>query len=172
MIATPAAPDGLLEGIRDLVNAAFDGDFSDDDWQHTLGGTHIVAADGDEVVAHAAVVARTLTVGDRDLAAGYVEGVATAPERVGHGLGSMVMAEAGRIIRAQFELGALSTDAHRFYERLGWERWQGPTYVLRNGVRERTADEDGGIMVLRFGVSQDIPLDAAVACEERAGDDW
>lgn len=166
-----ASPD-LLQRIRQLVNVAFDGTFSDEDWQHTIGGTHVVVTDAGEVVSHAAVVPRTLTIDGRPLSTGYVEGVATAPERAGQGLGSMAMAEAGHLIRASYQLGALSTDAHHFYGRLGWERWQGPTYVLRDGIPERTQDEDDGIMVLRCDASRGTPLDGAIACEERAGDDW
>jgi aminoglycoside 2'-N-acetyltransferase I len=75
------------------------------------------------------------------------------------------------VVRREFDIGVLSTSRHRFYERLGWERWTGPSFVLRGGERIRTADEDDGIVVLRFGVSLDIPLSAAIACHARSGDD-
>ena len=80
-------------------------------------------------MAHAAVVERVLEVGGRAVRAGYVEGVATTPTRQGEGLGSLVMQRVGQLLEAEFEVGALSTGRHAFYERLGWERWRGPTFV-------------------------------------------
>jgi len=66
----------------------------------------------------------------------------------------------------------LSTGRHEFYQRLGWERWLGPTFVRRGEALVRTPDEDDGIMVLRFGRSRDTDLTAPIACEAREGDDW
>src|SRR3954451_12676396 len=109
-----------LSGIRALLSDAFAGELSDDDWAHALGAWHVTASDDGRLVAHAAVVTRTLEVGGRARRAGYVEGVATAPLRQGQGLGSTVMRRVADLVRAKFELGALSTDRHPFYERLGW----------------------------------------------------
>lgn len=75
------------------------------------------------------------------------------------------------IVRREFELGILSTDAHEFYERRGWERWQGPSHVLEDGRRRRTEDEDDGLMVLRIPDSG-IVLTDPIVCESRPGDDW
>ena len=53
-----------LEALRRLVFGAFGGRFDEHDWDHTLGGVHVLAAeDGGAVVAHAAVVPRTLAAG-------------------------------------------------------------------------------------------------------------
>jgi hypothetical protein len=82
------------------------------------------------------------------------------------------MTEANRVVRSTFELGALSTGLWDFYERCGWERWRGPTFVRHGDEIVRTADDDDGIMVLRFGRSGSADLTAAIACERRAGDDW
>jgi aminoglycoside 2'-N-acetyltransferase I len=171
-IASADAPVELLASVLRLLDDAFAGEFTGDDWSHTVGGTHLLAVDGEEVFAHAAVVARDLDVGDRRFRAGYLEGVATAPSRQGSGLGTAVTAEAALVVRQSFELGALSTSAHHFYERLGWERWQGPTFVRDGETRRRTPDEDGGIMVLRFGASTGVDLDASITCAARPGDDW
>ena len=103
--------------------------FADDDWAHALGGVHVVLDLDGEIVAHAAVVERELRVADRPLRTGYVEAVATTPDRQGQGLGSLVMGEVNAIIRDGFELGALGTGSQGFYERLGWLTWQGPTFV-------------------------------------------
>jgi aminoglycoside 2'-N-acetyltransferase I len=136
----------------------------------------VIAFDGELAVAHAAIVPRTIAVDGRPFATGYVEGVATAPEHRDRRLGTRVMVEANDVIRSTYELGVLSTARHSFYERTGWERWRGPTYV-RVGADDRsrllrTEDEDDGVMVLRFGPSADIDLTASITCEQREGDDW
>jgi len=169
---TEEAPDGLFSEVRPLVFGAFDGRFTDEDWEHTLGGRHVVVFDEGLCVAHAAVVPRTLCVAGAPFDCGYVEGVATAPEKQGRGFGSLAMTEISRFIRSEYEFGALSTDRHSFYERLGWERWSGPTYVRTGTDEVRTEEEDAGIMVLRFGPSGGIDLAAALSCEARRGDDW
>lgn len=161
-----------LKAIRELLDVAFGGKFSDEDWLHTLGGWHVVIVDSGHVVAHGAVVARTLQVEGRLFRTGYVEGVATLPERRGEGLGSLAMSELMHVIEEGYEFGALSTGRHRFYERLGWERWRGPTFVRQGGTLVRTKHEDDGVMVLRFGASAGVDLTAAISCEARSGDDW
>jgi aminoglycoside 2'-N-acetyltransferase I len=170
---TTAAPsEDLLREIRGLLTAAFDGGFSDEDWEHTVGGRHVVVVDNGVVQTHAAVVPRVLHVADRPLRTGYVEGVATAAARRGEGLGSRAMAAASELIRSEFEMGALSTGRHSFYARLGWERWRGPTFARHGPDAIRTEDDDDGLMVLRFGPSRGIDLGAPITCEARRGDDW
>ncbi len=169
---TAEASGDLLAEVRRLLDEAFAGDFSDDDWQHTLGGWHVVVASGGVAVSHAAVVPRVLEVDGRPFHAGYVEGVATAPGRQREGHGSLAMGELAKVLHREFELGALSTGRHEFYTRLGWERWRGPTFVRTGAEAIRTEDEDDGVMVLRFGPSAGIDLAAPISCEARPGDDW
>ncbi len=161
-----------LKQIHALLVTAFGDTFTPEDWEHTLGGWHVTVVEAGAVVAHAAVTARTLHINNQVFRSGYVEGVATMPARQGRGLGSMVMSEATNVVRTNFELGALSTGRHGFYERLGWERWRGPTFVRRGSRVVRTPDEDAGVMVLRFGTSQTVDLAAGISCEDRRGDDW
>jgi aminoglycoside 2'-N-acetyltransferase I len=59
-----------------------------------------------------------------------------------------------------------------FYERLGWERWLGPTSVRTATGTERTPDDDGGIMILRTPASPGLDLTANIACDWRDGDVW
>jgi aminoglycoside 2'-N-acetyltransferase I len=172
LLTTAEVPPELLAAARDLCYRAFAGRFADTDWDHALGGWHALALEGTELVAHASVVGRVLHVGGRGFRAGYVEAVATEPGRQGTGLGSLVMAPLGAVIRAETELGALSTGAHGFYQRLGWERWRGPTYVRRDGKPVRTPVEDDGVMVLRHGPSRGLDLSADITCDQRSGDDW
>ena len=170
-LTTAEASQDLLAEVRRLLDRAF-ADFSDDDWDHACGGWHVVVTDAGAVVAHAAVVPRVLEVGDRSFRTGYVEGVATAPARQGEGLGTQAMTEISAVLHHGFEMGALSTGRHSFYERLGWERWRGPTFVRHGPERIRTADEDDGVMVLRCGLSTGVDLTAPLACPSRPGDDW
>ena len=161
-----------LGQIRELFFTAFDERFTESDWEHVLGGSHVTISDGGVVVSHAAVVERTLNVGGRPFRTGYVEGVATHPSRQRRGLGSQVMDEVAQLLRSEYEMGALSTSVGGFYERLGWERWLGPSYVRYGSQLVRTEDEDDGIMVLPFGPSRNIDLTASISCPSRVGDDW
>jgi aminoglycoside 2'-N-acetyltransferase I len=172
VLTTDEAPPALLTEVRELLFGAFVGGFSEDDWQHSLGGWHVIGSEAGTVVSHAAVVSRTIDVGDVSFAAGYVEGVGTRPDRQRQGLGALVMTGAAEVIRRQFALGVLSTSSQDFYQHLGWERWQGPTFVRADGKHIRTEDEDDGIMVLRFGPSEAVDLTAAISCDSRSGDDW
>jgi aminoglycoside 2'-N-acetyltransferase I len=170
--ADEETPSDLLEAVRLFVVEAFDGRFSAEDWEHTAGGWRVIAFNGDEPVAHAALVPRPLRVGGRAFHAGYVEGVATRAGQQGQGLGAAVMTEISDLVRMNFELGGLSTGRRSFYQRLGWESWRGPSYVEHEGDLIRTPDEDDGLMVLRFGPSADVELDAPIVCQRRSGDDW
>ena len=162
-----------LAAVRCLLEVAFEGDFSDEDWDHALGGWHVlVTADDGALVAHTAVVPRRLYVADRHFRSGYVEAVGTAPSRQGTGVGSLAMEAIGELLPRHFELGALATGRWSFYERLGWERWRGPTFARDGDEVLRTAEDDDAVMVLRFGPSADIELTAALTCEARQGDDW
>ena len=163
--------------IRQLLWAAFPAGeeaFTDEDWEHALGGTHVVRVLGGEIVAHAAVVERRLEVGGRSIRAGYVEAVATVPSRQGEGHGSAVMREVGAIIGTAFELGMLGTGSHGFYTRLGWRTWRGPSSVrLPSGKLERTPDDDGYLMALWTpSTPPEIDAGAPIACAWRPGDVW
>ena len=173
--------DGLtpaeIDATRELMRVAFwdeveDERFSDDDWAHALGGVHVVLDLDGEILSHAAVVERELHVAGRSLRTGYVEAVATAPDRQGQGFGTLVMTDVNAIIRAEFELGALGTARHGFYERLGWLPWTGPTFVRAPDGMKRTPDEDGYILVLATSTSPPLDLTAPISCEWRPGDVW
>lgn len=171
VLRTEASRD-LLAEIRRLLDLAFEGDFSDDDWDHAVGGRHVVVRDGGVVLAHAAVVPRTLHAGDRSLRTGYVEAVATTVARRRQGWGTAAMTEAGVLIRREFELGALATGEHAFYARLGWQRWRGPTSARHGAEVVRTEEDDDAVMVLRVGPSRELDLTAPLTCEGRRGADW
>ena len=164
-----------VQAIRDLLWSAFppgDEGFTEDDWNHGLGGVHMILELDDRIVGHASVVERDLHLGARSVRTGYVEAVAIDPARQGRGLGSRLMTDVNAHIRQQFELGALGTGRHRFYERLGWWTWRGPASVRTEHGPERTPDEDGYILVLETPASPPLDLDAPISCEWRSGDVW
>ena len=174
-LPTEALTSEELRAIRALMELAFgsgDEAFQEADWQHALGGTHFVLDVDGEVVSHASVVERPIEIGGRPFRTGYVEAVATAPDRQGRGYGTAVMRAAGDHIRASFELGALGTGEHRFYERLGWETWQGPAFVRAPEGLTRTPAEEGFILVLRTPASPDFHLTEPISCDWRPGDVW
>jgi aminoglycoside 2'-N-acetyltransferase I len=165
-----------ITAIRGLLAAAFGSDeeeaFTEDDWEHAVGGLHFVLDVDGEIVAHASVVDRELHVDGHPLRTGYVEAVATAPARQGAGHGSRLMSEVTAYIRDRFELGALGTGRQGFYERQGWRIWRGPSAVRTTDGLRPTPEDDGGIMVVSTPTSPLLDLDAPISCEWRAGDVW
>jgi len=165
-----------LVAIRRLMEEAFatdeDGAFTDHDWGHAIGGLHFVLDLDGEIVTHASVVQRALQIGERPVATGYVEAVATARTRQGAGHGSRVMRAITNHIRDRFDLGALGTGRHHFYERLGWQTWRGPAFVRTPAGLRRTPDEEGYILVLRTPTSPAFDLTEPLSCEWRDGDVW
>jgi aminoglycoside 2'-N-acetyltransferase I len=89
-------------------------------------------------------------------------------------MATLVMREVGRVVERAYELGALSdgTRIPGFYQRLGWETWRGPTFVAAPDGRERTADDDGSVLVLRTPASGELDPGAPLTCDWRAGDVW
>ena len=162
--------------IRDLMRLAFaedeHGGFTDDDWQHALGGVHFVLDVERAIISHAAVVERELQVDGVPIRTGYVEAVATAPDQQRRGYGTAVMGAVAEHLAEHYELGALGTGSQGFYERLGWQTWRGPSHVRTDAGLVRTADEDGYILVLLTLSSPDLDLTAPISCEWRPGDVW
>jgi aminoglycoside 2'-N-acetyltransferase I len=165
-----------IEAIRLLLVAAFgwdeDEEFIQEDWDHAVGGVHFVLDVEGEIVAHASVVEREIHVDGRPLRTGYVEAVATAVDRQGMGYGSLVMSDVTAHIRDRFELGVLGTGRSRFYERLGWQRWSGPSFVRTPDGPRPTPDEDGSIFFLATRSSPPLDPTASISCEWRTGDVW
>lgn len=174
-LPTEALTPAELREIRALMDLAFgsgDEAFGDDDWAHALGGLHFVLDLDGEIVSHASVVERALEIDGRPFRTGYVEAVATAPGLQGRGHGTLVMEVATKHIRAVFELGALGTGRHAFYERLGWQTWLGPASVRSPNGLQRTPDDESFILALRTPTSPPFDLSDSISCDWRPGDVW
>ncbi|MEV5429362.1 GNAT family N-acetyltransferase [Streptomyces sp. NPDC052701] len=134
-----------LRAVRGLLHDAFDGDFSDDDWDHTLGGVHALVDDGRGLAAHGAVVMRRVRHGGRWLRTGYVEGVAVRLDARRTGLGGRVMDALEGIITRAYAFGALSAsdEGARLYEARGWRAWDGRVLALGPDGVVRLPEEEG-----------------------------
>jgi aminoglycoside 2'-N-acetyltransferase I len=162
--------------ISALCAAAFDEPW-EDAWDKVGPGLHVYTSGAGGIFAHALIVDRRLYLGhepDLALDVGYVEWVATRPDRQGQGHGTAVMREIGRIIGDEYVLGALATGSNAFYERLGWETWRGPTSVrMPDGQRVRSPEEDGDVMILRTARTPGpLDLGGPIAVDWRAKEPW
>lgn len=155
-----------------MVTAAFAGNFTDDDWEHTLGGMHALIWQHGAIIAHAAVVQRRLLYRGDALRCGYVEGFAVREDFRGRGLAHALMDGAEQVIRGAYQVGAVSSsaDARGVYTRRGWLPWRGPTSVLAPAGPTRTPEDDDAVFVLPVDVRLDTT--AELMCDWRAGDVW
>ncbi|MGV0810981.1 aminoglycoside N-acetyltransferase AAC(2')-Ib [Mycolicibacterium boenickei] len=164
------------EGARRMVIEAFEGDFSDADWEHALGGMHAYVCQHGALIAHAAVVQRRLIYRDTALRCGYVEAVAVREDWRGQGLATAVMDAVEQVLRGAYQLGALSSSevARDMYLARGWLPWQGPTSVLEPTGVTRTPEDDGALFVLPIGLPAGLDFDTAaeITCDWRNGDVW
>ncbi len=118
------------------------------------------------------MVGRTVEASGRRLSTGYVEAVATRPGLQGRGLGTAIMRAVADYIDGHFLLGVLSTGRAGFYERLGWIRWRGRTWCRSGADLVRTADDDGGVLVLPSRACPPMDVDGDIVVEWREGDVW
>ncbi|HEX5016055.1 MAG TPA: GNAT family N-acetyltransferase [Actinomycetes bacterium] len=172
LLASDELSDALRNRLRALLFDSFPDDFTEDDWTHGIGGTHIVAFEGQDAVGHASVISRRIYVADAAIDGAYVEAVAVDPVHRGRGVGRALVAAVNDVVGSRYPFAALSTSKHPLYEGAGWERWLGPTFVVAGNRWTRTEDEDAGIMVFRPPGSPVDDLTARIAVDERSGDDW
>ncbi|MFE7356028.1 GNAT family N-acetyltransferase [Streptomyces sp. NPDC057543] len=138
-----------LDEIRAFLDTAFEGGFSDDDWDHGLGGIHAYVRDGGGLLAHGSVVQRRVIHEGRSYRIGYVEAVAVRADRRREGLGGRVMAALEEVVDGAYAFGALSASAAGapLYAGRGWRVWPGRIAVqARHGV-ERLPEEEGSTYV-------------------------
>jgi len=161
-----------LRAVRALLDEAFEGDFTDQDYEHGLGGMHVLIWDGPTLIAHGSVVMRRLLYAGRTLRTGYVEGVGVHSDHRGRGHANAVMTALEQVIEGAYEIGALSSSeiAIDFYASRGWTLWTGTASVLSPSGIERTPDDEGAIFLLP-GTAQ-LPSGGDLACDWRDGDVW
>ena len=122
------------------------------------------------LVSHALWLERQLRIGGGPwLNAAYVEGVATHPDTRRRGYGSAVMRRLQQEI-ASCDLGALSPSRPEWYERLGWERWQGPLWIQKDGETQGTSDEC--VLIYRTPATGALDLSASLTAPWRPFELW
>lgn len=161
-----------LHNARGMLEEAYAGDFTEADWDHTLGGMHALIVHRGALIAHGAVVQRRMLYRNIALRCGYIEGVAVRADSRGQGLGQAVMDALEQVIRGAYQLGALSASDYgeRLYRPRGWLQWTGPISVITPGGVIRTPEEDGRVFVLHAGV--DFDPDEGLSADWRDGDVW
>jgi aminoglycoside 2'-N-acetyltransferase I len=170
-ISDEALNSAISSTLQNLLNNAFEGDFSTEDWEHTCDGIRFLGHFEDELIAHGAVVSREICVDGRLSLVGYVEGIAVAPKHRRQGFGSSLMAEISKTCRSDFDISMLSTGEKDFYRRLGWLDFVGKSYVAKGETVLRSDDEDEGLMYLP-GLSRSLESPKEIICESRNGDAW
>lgn len=171
-LPTEALSAPRLRELRAWLISAFDGDFSDEDWRHTLGGVHVLIEDGHGIVSHGAIVPRSIACDGQVLRAGYVEAVATRADRRRQRQAGSVLEKLGEFLGRDYDIGVLSTSLPRVYTTFGWQCWRGRSFVQMPHARTRTPDDDRGIMVLRTPRTPCIDLAGDITADWRSGDVW
>jgi aminoglycoside 2'-N-acetyltransferase I len=169
---TSALDAATLDAAHRMLVDTFDREFEPEDWEHALGGMHVLVLEGDAVIGHAAVVMRRMLHGGRALRAGFVEGVGVRSDHRREGHAATMMGALEAIIRRAYELGALSaTDlGAALYTSRGWRRWEGPTSALTPSGVQRTSEEEGNIYVLEASAALDVR--GELTADWRDGGPW
>ncbi len=133
---------------------------------------HVMAFLDGLLVSHALWVERILQPGGLpSLRTAYVEAVATLVAYQQRGIGTAVMQRLQSEIRG-YDLAGLSEnpDFRGWYQRLGWESWQGPLLIrMEMGVLPTPDDH---CMVLRLPKTPQLDLTASLSAEWRTGELW
>jgi aminoglycoside 2'-N-acetyltransferase I len=172
VLHTSQVEPALLDAAHAMLVDVFEGDFGPDNWDHALGGMHVLLLEGDELVGHGAVVQRRVLHGGRALRCGYVEAIGVRADRRRRGYGGLIMSAVGELVRGAYDLGALgvSEDGAPLYRAHGWESWSGETFALTPDGTRRTPDADDSLMVLPVSVQLD-PREP-LTCDWRDGEIW
>ena len=161
----------LRAAIVRLCTTAFAQDFSALFELVPSSAFHILARLDHVLIGHATWMPRWFQPDQQPLLrTAYVDAVAIIPAYHGHGIGSLVMCELVSQIQ-DYDLAGLATSQARFYQQLGWERWQGPLSArMAHGVIP-TPDEQ--VMILRLPrTPADLDLMLPLSVEWRAGSVW
>jgi aminoglycoside 2'-N-acetyltransferase I len=157
--------------IKNLLNDAYKGDFSEQDWQHTFGGARFIGTLDNQIVAHSAVVPRAVLINNLQTTIGYLEGVAVSSKFQGQRIGSQLLQCVSDFCKSNYEISMLSTDEFDFYGKFGWQRFKGISGVIQNSVMSLTPEEDDGLMYLAGNSAESIEISTAY-CDWREGDCW
>lgn len=160
------------ETLYRMLYQGFDHDFTRDDFQHALGGMHVLAYDHQQIIGHVSIVQRNMAIGDKPITVGYVEAMAVLENYRRQGIGKQLMLATNKIIDDCYQLGLLcaSDEGVSLYQSVGWRVWNGSLYELNQGHYIHSIDEEGGIM--GWSNNQSIDFTQPLYCDFRSGDQW
>ncbi|MET7477439.1 GNAT family N-acetyltransferase [Streptomyces sp. NPDC005648] len=160
-----------LHELRKMLVEVFGARYDDNAWDHCLGGIHYLLRYGDKLVAHGALVPRYMRQGDRVLRGMYGESMATLDDWCHRGFGSTIVAMATAEIRLNYDIGVFAASKYSFYERLGWDKWRGQTFVeTEHGIEARGPDR--GAVMFRLPRHSTVDPDGDLITNLRSGDPW
>lgn len=131
--------------ISELCFAAFD-EAPWDQYKFMQDATHIVAILDNQIVSHALWTDRVFTIDDITSHVAYIEYVTTDHKLRGKGLASELLKYLiNTLIKLNYDLAALQPEDEAFYQKIGWETWQGSLYI--NHDKSIDFSEDVQIML-------------------------
>lgn len=158
--------------IQVCVEAHQEEDFKNLFFYIPSGGWHFLAYREDELVSHAVVTTRWLQPeGQSLLKTAYVDAVSTLPAYQGLGYGSDLIRKLASDVDGGYEIACLETERISFYERLGWEVWQG-SLAGRSEEGLIPTPHQTGIMILRLSQTPALNPDQALSIECQADRIW
>ena len=174
VLPTAALTAATREAIVALCTRAFAHDSTHDFttlFDFVIDSMHVLAREHDLLVGHACWAIRWLQPeGLPPLRTAYVDAVATEPACQGRGIGTAVMQRFAQEA-AGCQLNALSSEqAVGFYERLGWERWRGPTAVRTPQGLQPTPDDI--VLIRRTPTTPALDLTTRLIADDRGGPPW
>jgi aminoglycoside 2'-N-acetyltransferase I len=161
----------LSEKIKSMLHRAYEGDFSEEDWEHTLGGVRYLGWIGDELIANGSICSRTIWLNDIETHVGYIEAIAVEPKFWSKGYGTQLMQSISKDALSAYSVSMLSTSEKGFYRRVGWTDFRGESFVTLSNKEVRTANDDKGLMLLGSDADY-LTRIIKVVCESRSGDVW
>lgn len=168
---TEELSDKVRAELRSMLEHTFGPRYEDIAWHHCLGGTHFLLRYKGVLASHVSLVPRLLEQDGREYRGVYGESMATIPELQGKGIGSIVAAMATADILLHYEIGAFAASKYHFYERLGWRKWSGQTYV-KSGTGKEPASPDRGAVMALLPEGSAIDPDGELVTDWREGDIW
>ncbi|MFC8671086.1 GNAT family N-acetyltransferase [Streptomyces griseorubiginosus] len=161
-----------LKELKGMLESVFGKErYTQESWEHCLGGIHYLLRYGDKLVAHGALVPRYLRQGDMELRGVYGESMATLSDWRNLGFGTAIVALATAEIRRNYDIGVFAGSRYGFYRRLGWDKWRGPTFVeTARGIELKGPDR--GAVMFWLPDHSIVDPDADLTTISRSGDDW
>jgi aminoglycoside 2'-N-acetyltransferase I len=127
-------------------------------FDYLSSSTHVIATIDGRLVGHACWTTRRLAPdGQEPLRTAWVDAMVVAPDRQRLGVGTSVMRRLAERTES-YELRGLGTEQMAFFERIGWERWRGPT----PGVHHDPLDT---LMILRTTATPALDLEEVISAD-------